>query len=189
MPTCPQCRQDREEALFQYPVKSCLLCYGALPWNAHLLEALLSGDRTIALEALRELRALAAKSKYAKKKRKHEKRATMAQQLHITPEGALIRATNTQGITEMLSGASDLVRCDGCGKLFEPSNLHDCPGPGDVRPVVCSECVGRALSGDLQSKCYLCQQTFPIAEIHVGDDNKWRCSECHERTTQFQGGV
>lgn len=192
---CPQCRDELEELWFQYPVKTCLACYASLPWNDDLLQLIVEGRREGREEQVKaawaELRQRATRSKYARKKRLSEQRGPRGLKRAAPTLESMIqrRLTDAEVGPGELTSLSDMTRCDGCTKLFEPSNLHDCPGPGDVRPLVCSDCKARAESGDLQTKCYLCQRLMPIVHIYVGDDNKWRCSECHERTSQFQGGV
>lgn len=176
MPHCPQCRKERSPQAFQFPVRTCLKCYAALPWNRDIEDALYSGDPYMEQQAVITLRQRASNSEFAKKKRRQQ---VSSEPNWITPAGEFTGASIFKGAERAVERLAEMLACDGCGKKFQDDKLSELlEAPGDVKALLCSRCSENPAGIDKQ--CALCQKMFPLPAME-SDGTKFRCHDCAKR--------
>lgn len=181
MPYCPQCRKEREDGAFQSPVRTCLYCYAARPWNQDLEAALYGDDPYMKQQAAKQLHVRAFQSRFSK--RLQRRRIANSVQPQITPKGEWLGASPFKGSERALEDKA-LTPCDGCSKLFENlTEVSEAPGPDDgPKPLVCPTC---ALNpSGIERNCALCQKAFPLTALTSDGSPKLRCVDCAEKLSK-----
>lgn len=182
MPRCPQCtRFYLDDKIFQPPVRTCLPCYGRLPANRDLWDVMMDAlaDPGARQKAWDVLRARAARSKYARKKRSSNVMLA-TDGLEIGDRVAEVASVGAMKALDLDVRPDKLMPCDTCKKMVV--ELSELPGPGIERPLVCNACL--ETPEILDAQCALCQVRFPLSAMWA-KEGKFRCEECQDRYSKF----